>query len=512
VILPSAGGRASQLGQFSQAVVAAIGALERGVELANVMDAVSRNFGPGVAAAVHAYIKARDVEKDIAAGAKPSVNVEELGGVKAGPAAAITIDESYLPGLEKLFETATGGAGGGIRALLDAANKHHAVVDGLRRDVIKTQSRLQDAEMQVKELSDKLDEKAKAVQELERKLVVKEGEGKRVVWDIKGNAGEAAGGEAVPDGRMSMRPAKEVFGIEDGRLAFDIPVWEWDGSNPYVPEKDVDYAFDAEHVATLAFAVNRGRNLWVKGPTGSGKTSLIEQYCAWTGTMNMRVNLDSELSRMDLVGRDILKADGKGGTLSEFVEGILPKAMKLPCILTCDEMDAVRPDIAYVFQRVLEGKGLLLAEDGGRVIVPHPEFRLFATANTVGQGDEDGMYPAVRPQSQAMLDRFAFWMDVPYMEAEREVGLLMKRVPGLGKDEAERMVKFAGEVRRAFENGDCMQTISLRALVAMGEKFLATGDLSMAAMTTVLNKASKHDRATIKGLADASLLGGAVSL
>ena len=136
----------------------------------------------------------------------------------------------------------------------------------------------------------------------------------------------------------------------------------------------------------------------------------------------IRVNLDSEISRFDLVGKDVLKTEfneetKETMTVSEFLEGILPRALKMPCVLCMDEIDFIRPDVAYVLQSITEGKGMRLNEDGGRWIEPHPEFNICATANTVGQGDEFGMYQGARPQSMAFIDRFPVFIKVPYMKA-----------------------------------------------------------------------------------------------
>lgn len=460
-------------------------------------DKIAEAYGPGRVAALKAFAATRDKT-----GGKIAPPPMPASLPPEATALSIKIDDAYLPALDKLFETATGGATGGIRGLL-------ATADAAKAKVTEALKKAEDSALLAKQAHEKFEAESKAkaaaaakVTELERSLAAREATATRHLWDYA--ALPAAGHAAVPAGKSVLRNAQDVFGIKDSRLDTEITCFEWDGPNTYVPEIDADHVLDPEHVATLAFAIQRNRYPWIKGHTGTGKTTLVEQYAARVGYMVMRINFDSEISRMDLIGRDVLKADGLGGTRSEFIEGILPRAMRLPCLLLCDEMDAIRSDIAYVFQRPLEGKGLLIAEDGGRLILPSPDFRIIATANTVGQGDEDGMYPAVRAQSQAMLDRFTSWLEVPYMPAEREVEVLMRRVKGLKKDVATKMVKFANEVRTAFMAGDCMQTISPRGLMAMGEKYLATGDMTLALTTAVLNKASKHDRATIKGLADST--------
>lgn len=196
-------------------------------------------------------------------------------------------------------------------------------------------------------------------------------------------------GKDMPTPVAKSENASSVFGIRSSLLDFDITTWTWTGTNKNVPKVDPNYKFDTEALSSLLFSWKENIRSWVGGPTGSGKSTLIEQACAVTGTELYRFNCDKESSRYNLIG----KVDVTEGT-SFFNEGVLPKAMKRPAVFLIDEADAALGDITMALQPVLEGKSLLIGEDGGRIVNPHPHFRITATANTYGGGDSTGMYAA----------------------------------------------------------------------------------------------------------------------
>jgi cobaltochelatase CobS len=248
-------------------------------------------------------------------------------------------------------------------------------------------------------------------------------------------------------------------------------------------------------------------NSYLYGHTGTGKSTLVEQVCAHLNFPLVRVNFDSEISRMDLIGRDTLvTVDGQ--TVSKFVDGVLPDALSRPCLLLCDEVDFVRPDVMYVFQRVLEGNGLLISEDGGRKVMANPWFRLVATANTVGQGDDTAMYQGARPQSMATLDRFENWVEMSYMSKAVETNWLKGVTDGLNPDDAKLFIKYASEHRKAFTSGKIMQPLSPRGLRAMAKRYVTvfglTSDtkesLREAFEATVLARCTQQDRTILDGL------------
>jgi hypothetical protein len=241
---------------------------------------------------------------------------------------------------------------------------------------------------------------------------------------------EANSDGTIPRGTVKIIKAYEAFNItRAGRDAFDfdVPTWDWADVHPHVPAIDADYIFRPFDLLRCLYGIVTNQRTYLHGHTGSGKSTLVEQVAARLNWPYMRVNFDSEITRMDLIGRDVLINEG-GVTTSKFADGILPQMMAGPYIGCFDEMDFVRPDVAYVMQRALEGGGLMLTEDGGRIVKPHRMFRIFATGNTVGQGDEFGMYQGARPQSLAMLDRFTVWVKVEYLNSTERKKLLKARV------------------------------------------------------------------------------------
>ena len=271
------------------------------------------------------------------------------------------------------------------------------------------------------------------------------------------------GDGTIPSGRVVMKPIKDVFDIET-KATFDVPVWEWDGVHPDVPAKDPYYIFREELLIDALYAIVSNQRMYLQGHTGSGKTTLIEQIAAHLNWPFARINFDSEITRMDLIGRDTLK-DGK----SVFVDGVLPRLMTSGYITCFDEIDFCRPDVAYVMQSVLEGNSFRITEDGGRLVEPDPMFRMFATGNTVGQGDEHGMYQGARPQSLAFLDRFTIWGQVDYLDESARAALITRHVPSLTGDETTIINKYVTEHLTAFEQAKILQPISPRGMLAVAK-------------------------------------------
>lgn len=323
---------------------------------------------------------------------------------------------------------------------------------------------------------------------------------------------EASTSVEIPSGMVTTRKAADVFGIKGvaaKSFAFDVPVWEWDAPHPHVPHVDHDYHFQGTVLLRVLYAILTNKRVYLHGHSGTGKTTHIEQVAARLQWPFMRVNFDSEITRMDLIGRDTLVQEG-GVTVSKFVDGILPQMMAGPYIGCFDELDFVRPDVAYVMQRMFEGNGLMLTEDGGRIVKPHAMFRMFATGNTVGQGDEFGMYQGARPQSMAMLDRFTVWAHVEYLSEKERAKLIAKRVPSLNADLQANVNKYVTEHIEAFETSKVMQPITprgyldLASALAMFLQVFPAGKESkavdQAVAMTVLDRASAQDRAVLKGI------------
>lgn len=312
----------------------------------------------------------------------------------------------------------------------------------------------------------------------------------------------------IPSGKVEMVEASTVFpGIKS---KMKVPVWNWDGVHPLVPAKNTDYIFREDILMRALYALVTNQRMYLQGHTGSGKTTLLEQIAAHLNYPFVRINFDSEITRMDLIGRDTLVQED-GTTTSKFVEGLLPQMMQQPCIGCFDEIDFCRPDVAYVMQSALENNSLRLTEDAGREIKPHPMFRMFATGNTVGQGDEHGMYQGARPQSLAFLDRFTVWAKVEYLSAKERLALIKANAPSLVDNVAETINKYTTEHLEGFTTGKILQPISPRGMIAVAKAtaHLVNANpgndmhgLREAMYMTILDRASTSDYATLKGIVD----------
>lgn len=313
---------------------------------------------------------------------------------------------------------------------------------------------------------------------------------------------EEVSGE-IPAGKTVRKMVSEVFPDIAWDKDFEVTAWEWEGVHPMVPKADASYIFRPELVTRVLYALETNQRAYLQGHTGTGKTTLIEQVASRLGYPTMRINFDSEISRMDLIGRDTLK-DGE----SKFVDGMLPTMMSQPCIGIFDELDFCRPDVAYVMQSALENNSLRITEDGGREVKPHPMFRMFGTGNTVGQGDEAGMYQGARPQSLAFLDRFTIWMKVDYLTEEERTNLIQRHNPSLKKEITQQISKYVTEHIAAFTDAKVLQPISPRGMLAVAKAvtyLTAIGNkkpLKDALTMTVLDRATNSDGAVLKGIID----------
>ena len=294
------------------------------------------------------------------------------------------------------------------------------------------------------------------------------------------------------------------------RFMFEVPYFVWESAHPHVPSFDADYQWRWDILLKIVWGISKNMKPWVHGHTGTGKTTLVEQACAILNWPFARINFDSEITRMDLIGNAGLETDEHGNTITKFVEGILPQMLAQPYVICGDEFDFVRSDIAYVFQRALEDKGLLLTEDAGRLVQPHPYSRIIATANTQGQGDEFGLYQGARVQSQAFLDRFQCWIEVPYLDSDKEKALVSAKVPSLPEAMVDKIIKYVCEHREAFKQAAILKPMSPRGVVSLAsaisdftsyERHEADG-VRMALESTILGSVTHADAAKINELVD----------
>ena len=299
----------------------------------------------------------------------------------------------------------------------------------------------------------------------------------------------------LPD-NLPTRPCdtRACFGIETA-----WPVLGFDRAEEHVPQADPAFRFEPEITRALLMGFAHGRRVYIHGPHGSGKSSHIEQVAARLNWPCVRVNLDGHVTRSDLIGRDMVVLR-EGKQVTEFVPGILVWALQRPVALVFDEYDAGRPDVMFVIQRLLESNGRLTLLDQNRVIAPHPAFRLFATANTAGQGDASGLYAGTQALNQAQMDRWHVVCELGYMPADRELAVLTARLPALDAEHLRMMVQLAGFCRRAYRQGDMSTLMSLRTLITWAENLQLLDDLAAAFRLAFVNRCDPTERPLVAEL------------
>ena len=304
---------------------------------------------------------------------------------------------------------------------------------------------------------------------------------------------------------MNIKTDKETADLEiDVRKTFDIDidlkVMAFEEPNEYVPNIDESYKFDKNTTLAILAGFSHNRRVMIQGYHGSGKSTHIEQVAARLNWPCIRVNLDSHISRIDLLGKDaITLKDGK--QITEFKEGILPWALQTPTALVFDEYDAGRPDVMFVIQRVLEVEGKLTLLDQNKVISPHSGFRLFATANTVGLGDTSGLYHGTQQINQGQMDRWHIVSTLNYLDPELELKVVLSKVQSLdnkeGLEVAKNMISVANLSRQGFANGDISTLMSPRTVISWAENFKIFSDLNKSFEITFLNKCDETERVII---------------
>ncbi len=292
-----------------------------------------------------------------------------------------------------------------------------------------------------------------------------------------------------PDTTLSVR---DTFGIDS-----DLRVPAFSTRSEHVPLRDDSYQFDPETTLAIVAGFTHNRRVMLQGYHGTGKSSDIEEVAAQLNWPCLRINLDSHVSRMDLVGKDAIVVSN-GQQITEFRPGILTWALQHPTALIFDEYDAGRPDVMFVIQRVLEVEGKLTLLDQNRVITPHPAFRLFATANTVGLGDVSGLYHGTQPINQGQLDRWHIVATLNYLAHDKEVEIVLSRMPEYATPEnralVSAMVSLADLTRTSFMHGELSTVMSPRTVISWAENTRIFGSLSTAFRLTFLNKCDDAEK------------------
>jgi cobaltochelatase CobS len=296
--------------------------------------------------------------------------------------------------------------------------------------------------------------------------------------------------DMAPDTSVDVR---EVFGIEQ-----DLSVPAFSRRSDYVPAVDADYRFDRDTTLAILAGFAHNRRVMIQGYHGTGKSTHIEQVAARLNWPCVRINLDSHISRIDLIGKDaIVIKDGQ--QITEFREGMLPWALQHPVALVFDEYDAGRPDVMFVIQRVLEVEGKLTLLDQNKVIEPHPYFRLFATTNTIGLGDSTGLYHGTQQINQGQMDRWSIVTTLNYLPHDQETEIVLGKAKHYAETEAgyrtvNNMVSVAELTRQGFMNGDVSVVMSPRTVLTWAQNAEIFGDVGFAFRVTFLNKCDELER------------------
>jgi cobaltochelatase CobS len=296
----------------------------------------------------------------------------------------------------------------------------------------------------------------------------------------------------IPDTKYNV---KKTFGLD---VDWDVPGFKDD--HPNVPDVDKTYQFDHDTTLAILAGFAHNRRVMIQGYHGTGKSTHIEQVAARLKWPCVRINLDSHVSRVDLIGKDtIVLKEGK--QITQWKEGLLPWAIQHPCALVFDEYDAGRPDVMFVIQRVLEAEGRLTLLDQNMIIRPHPAFRLFATTNTVGLGDTTGLYHGTQQINQGQMDRWNVVVTLNYLPHDDEMNIMLAKFPHLntdqGKDMVNKMVRLADMTREGFINGDLSTLMSPRTVLAWIENTQIFKNRELAFQLSFLNKCDETERPII---------------
>ena len=299
---------------------------------------------------------------------------------------------------------------------------------------------------------------------------------------------------------LNKKPNKEISVREAFGIETDMVVKGFEEKSDRVPDIDETYKFDPDTTLAILAGFSHNRRVMIQGYHGTGKSTHIEQVAARLKWPAVRVNLDSHISRIDLIGKDAIKLRD-GVQITEFHEGILPWALRNPVAIVFDEYDAGRADVMFVIQRVLEHDGKLTLMDQNEIIQPNPNFRLFATANTVGLGDTTGLYHGTQQINQAQMDRWSLVATLNYLSVEAETSIVLAKAPNYntdaGRKTIKQMVTVADLTRTAFMNGDLSTVMSPRTVINWAQNAEIFRSMGYAFRLSFLNKCDELERQTV---------------
>ena len=288
----------------------------------------------------------------------------------------------------------------------------------------------------------------------------------------------------------------KVFGI-----VCDFDVYGFEARNEYVPQIDVSYVFDEQTTLAILAGFVFNQRVLIQGMHGTGKSTHIEQVAARLNWPCVRINFDSQITRLDLVGKDIITLKN-GKQVTEFKEGIIPFALRNNIALVFDEYDAIRTDVSFVIQRLLEEDGKFALIEENQIISPSKNFRLFATSNTLGSGDDLGIYHGANLINQAQMDRWNIVAALNYLDEKHEVEILQKKLSFLNtklhQNTAQAMVRLANLTRESFKNSDVSSLISLRTLISWGKNIEIFGNVKKSFILSFFNKVNDEEKLVIK--------------
>ncbi|MBK47650.1 MAG: cobaltochelatase subunit CobS [Pelagibacteraceae bacterium] len=292
-----------------------------------------------------------------------------------------------------------------------------------------------------------------------------------------------------PDIKVS---SKQVFGIKS-----DLRVPAFSKKSSLVPKIDKDYFFDNDTTISILTGFSQNKRVLIQGYHGTGKTTHIEQIAARLNWPCIRINLDSHITRGDLVGKDIITIK-KNKQITEYKDGMLPWAIKRPTALVFDEYDAGKPEVMFVIQRILESDGKFTLLDNNEIITPHPAFRLFATSNTIGQSDNLGIYHGTNQINQGQMDRWNIVSVLNYLSPETEAKIVINKTKisqnKIAVEKIKLMIALAGLVRKGFVQGDLTTVLSPRTIINWAENYKLFNDLIFSFKVSFLNKCDETEK------------------